>query len=104
MFIPFVTSRPKSKQLERRKGGGHGHTGHHGGGDESKNGRASIHKYRHPVHLPASTTNGRATAIAYGAGGGSAIVISAGEERGVKFLGRGGFDPLTGSRNTIIVS
>lgn len=98
MFIPFVTSRPKSKQLERRKGGGHGHTGHHGGGDESKNGRASIHKYRHPVHLPASTTNGRATAIAYGAGGGSAIVISAGELFAGRSAGGGTRSEVFGTR------
>ena len=116
MFIPFVTSRPKSKRIERRKGGGGGgkssgssSTGGSGSStSSSKSGSGTTSSgsgtstsgsgKTTTVPLSTSTAGGKSSASAYGSGGGSTIVIPSGQLFAGRSAGGGSRSQVLGTR------
>ncbi|KAF8137692.1 hypothetical protein EV363DRAFT_1318654 [Boletus edulis] len=103
MLIPFITSRSKSRHLERRKGGGGGgDTGESNGSSpsSSKSGSGSSTSgsgRQTSVPLTTTTGSGKTSAIAYGSGGGSRIVIPAGQLFAGRSAGGGARDQIYGT-------
>ncbi|KAI9571609.1 hypothetical protein HD554DRAFT_2072225 [Boletus coccyginus] len=108
MFVPFVTSHPESKHLERRKGGGGGGKTSGGGGSSSKSGGGSTSSSgktssgttgkTSTVPLSTSTASGKGSATAYGSGGGSATTIPAGQIFAGRSAGGGTRSQVFGTR------
>ncbi|KAI9569798.1 hypothetical protein HD554DRAFT_449957 [Boletus coccyginus] len=80
MYVPILTSGPKSGKLERRKGGGgSGSKSSSKGGSGTTSTGGETSSGSNTVPLSTSTASGKTSATAYGSGGGSTFTIPGGQ-------------------------
>ncbi|KAI9569797.1 hypothetical protein HD554DRAFT_2087454 [Boletus coccyginus] len=92
IFVSLFGNRSGSSHLDRRKGGGGTSTTSKSGSGSSSAGKTST------VPLSTSTASGKTSATAYGSGGGSTIIIPAGQLFAGRSAGGGTRSEVVGTR------